>query len=179
VSANVKGVFKHLDLLVNAIDRLQTAGYGKMEVASPLPRHEIEELLYKGRPSPVRWWTMTGGLIGSTGGFLIASLTSAVWPMTLPGGKPVVSIPPFMIIVFECTVLLGGLFTLLGLLYHCRLPTLSLSFDLQDPRYSSDCFGVVLEGLDEENRRKAADIMRDAGAIEVADNIGDKEAVNA
>ena len=178
MNANVKGVFKHLDLLVNGIDRLQKAGFGQMQVAAPLPRHEIEELLYKGRPSPVRWWTMMGGITGATGGFLLASLASAVWPMALPGGKPIVSIPPFMIIVFECTVLLGGLCTLLGLLYHCRLPPIGLSSDLKDPRYSLDCFGVVLEGLGEEDRKKAGDILRDAGAIEVIDHLGSMEAAN-
>ncbi len=179
MSANVKGVFAHLDCLINAIDRLKKAGYRDIKVASPLPRHEIEEQIYEGRPSPVRWWTLTGAITGMTGGFTLASLSSAVWPMTLPGGKPVVSVPPFMVITFECTVLIGGLMTLLGLLYHCRLPALNLEFELCDPRFSNDHFGLVLVGLGKDDRQKAGDIIRAAGAVEVIDNVSsEKEAAN-
>jgi hypothetical protein len=30
--------------------------------------------------------------------------------MINPGGKPVVSLPPFAVIMFECTILFGALF---------------------------------------------------------------------
>lgn len=165
---NVKGVFAHLDSLLTGIDRLKKAGYTDITVTSPLPRHEIEEAIYEGKPSPVRWWTMTGAMIGSSGGFTLAALTSAVWPMALPGGKPVVSVPPFIIIVFECTVLLGGLFTLLGLIYHCRLPSLDLDIEVQDPRYSNDRFGLVVHGLAGETLGAVAEMLNGAGAEEVA-----------
>ncbi len=179
MSSNVKGVFAHLDCLIDAIYNLKKAGYRDIQVASPLPRHEIEEQIYEGRPSPVRWWTLTGGILGGSGGFTLASLSSAVWPMALPGGKPVVSVPPFIVITFECTVLIGGLITLLALLYYCRLPAFNLEFELCDPRYSKDHFGLVLTGLSASDRKKAGDIIRAAGAVEVVDNTSSgQEAAN-
>jgi hypothetical protein len=57
-------------------------------VTSPLPRHEIEEQIYEGRPSPVRWFTLFGALFGGSSGFLVTSLTHANWPMIIPAGKP-------------------------------------------------------------------------------------------
>ena len=42
---------------------------------SPLPRHDLEEAIYKGKPSPVRWFTMTGAIFGGTMGFSLASIT--------------------------------------------------------------------------------------------------------
>jgi hypothetical protein len=42
----------------------QARGLDGFEVQSPLPRHEIEEAMYEGRPAPVRWWTLTGGVTG-------------------------------------------------------------------------------------------------------------------
>jgi hypothetical protein len=167
VSDNVKGVFAHLDSLLTGIQRVRKAGYHDFTVTSPLPRHEIEEAIYDGIPSPVRWWTMTGGLIGGTGGFTLASLSSAVWPMTLPGGKPVVSVPAFFVVTFECTVLLAGLFTLLGLLFHCRLPSLNLDIEVQDPRFSLDRFGLIVHGAGAK-RAEIATLLHDAGADEVA-----------
>jgi len=165
---NVKGVFAYLDDLMTAIDRVKKAGYTDFTVISPLPRHEIEDAIYEGKPSPVRWWTMAGGLVGGTGGFTLACLTSAVWPMALPGGKPVVSVPPFVIITFECTVLIGGLITLAAIIYHCRLPSFDLDVECMDPRYSSDHFGLVVHGLEGEKRDDVAKLLNDAGANEVA-----------
>ena len=58
----VKAVFENLDSLVNAIDQLKKAGLTHdMIVTSPLPRHDIEHVIYEGHaPSPVRWFTLTG-----------------------------------------------------------------------------------------------------------------------
>lgn len=165
---NVKGVFRHLDDLLTAIDRTRRAGFTDFTVLSPLPRHEIEEAIYDNKPSPVRWWTMLGGMVGGSGGFTLACLTSAVWPMALPGGKPVISVPPFVIVTFECTVLIGGLMTLAAIIYHCRLPSFDLDVACCDPRYSSDHFGLVIHGVDGEKKQEAAKLLNDAGADEVA-----------
>ncbi|MCB9745919.1 MAG: DUF3341 domain-containing protein [Alphaproteobacteria bacterium] len=168
MSSNVKGVFPHLDNLLTAIGRLRKAGFNDFTVASPLPRHEIEEAIYEGRPSPIRWWTLTGALIGGTGGFTLSSLASAVWPMALPGGKPVVSVPPFVVITFECTVLIGGLVTLLGLIYHCRLPSFDLDVEVQDPRYTLDRFGLVVHGVTGAKASEVSELLNGAGAEEVS-----------
>ena len=58
-NGTVKGVFAHLDSLVNAIDKLEKNGIKDYMVMSPLPRHDLEEAIYKGKPSPIRWFTMT------------------------------------------------------------------------------------------------------------------------
>lgn len=168
MSTNVKGVFAHLDCLLTGIDRVRKAGYSDFTVISPLPRHEIEEAIYDGQPSPVRWWTLTGALTGLTGGFSLAAFTSAVWPMALPGGKPVVSVAPFMVVTFECTVLLGGIFTLLGLLFHCRLPSFNLDIEVCDPRYTLDRFGLVVHGLGGDKVTQITRLLNDAGAEEVS-----------
>jgi len=176
-STHIKAVFAHLDCLLTAIDRIQKAGFHDYTVLSPLPRHEIDELIYAGRPSPVRWWTLLAGILGGSGGFTLAALTSAVWPMALPGGKPVVSVPPFVIITFESTVLIGGLITLAAIIYHCRLPAFDLPIECCDPRFSSDKFGIVLHGLTDETTRSAASkLLTDAGAEEVAMHALEQEA---
>ena len=168
MSSHVKGVFNHLDSLITAIDRLRKADFDDYTVLSPLPRHEIEEAIYDNKPSPVRWWTLTGALIGGTGGFTLASLTSAVWPMALPAGKPMISIPPFVVITFESTVLIAGLATLAAIIFHCRLPATDLPIECEDPRYSSDRFGLVFHDLEGARKEEAIKLLHDAGAEEVS-----------
>lgn len=121
-SVRIKAVYAHLDTFLTGIDRLKKAGFTGFEVMAPLPRHELLEAIYEGRPSPVRWWTLVGAISGMTSGLLLTSLTHASWPMINPGGKPTVAIVPFAVIMFECTILFGALATFAGMIVHAGLP---------------------------------------------------------
>lgn len=155
-----------MDSAVHAIRELRARGFRALATYSPVPLPEFEEALTgHGLPkSPVRLFTLVGGLIGTASGFALTIWSSLKWNL-VTGGKPVVSIPPFVVIAFELTILLGGLCTLLGLLVTARLPRLRGS-PRYDPRFSADRFGVeVTCGSDQVATAKA--ILRDAGAEEV------------
>lgn len=163
----VKGIYAHLDAMLAGIETLKSEGLTHFEVLTPLPRHEILEAVYEGRPSPVRWWTLTGGITGITVGFLLTSLTAIQWPMINPGGKDVVALPPYAVIMFECTILFGALATGLGLLVHCGLPGFGLDPALKDPRCSDDKFGIVYLRASDKDAPRIQQVLRDSGAIEV------------
>ena len=164
--SNVKAIFSHFDCLVDAIAGVKESGHTDFAVTAPLPRHEIEELIYEGEPSPVRWFTLTGAIFGGTMGFSLASLSHLNWPMIIPAGKPLVSVPAFIVITFEATVLFGCLFTLIGLLYHCRLPAKDMDPELEDPRLSDDVFGMVVRNLDDKGAHEMKLALEEYGAIE-------------
>lgn len=167
-NGTVKAVFEHLDSLVNAIDKLEKSGIKDYLVMSPLPRHDLEDAIYKGKPSPVRWFTMTGAIFGGTMGFSLASITHLNWPMIIPAGKPLVSIPAFIVITFESTVLWGCLFTLLGMVLLTRLHTAgNLQVEVCDPRFSDDKFGLVINDLPRNRADDASKLLNDEGAMEV------------
>ena len=166
--SNVKAIFSHLDCLVDAIDGIKRSGHSDFAVTAPLPRHEIEELIYEGEPSPVRWFTLTGAVFGGTMGFSLCSITHLNWPMIIPAGKPLVSIPAFVVITFEATVLFGCLFTLIGLLYHCRLPAKEMDPEFEDPRLSDDVFGMVVRNLDDATAAEVQTKLDDFGAVETS-----------
>jgi hypothetical protein len=163
----IKAVYAHLDCLLSGIERLKHAGISGFTVQGPLPRHEIEEAMYEGRPAPVRWWTLTGAILGVTTGFLLTSLTHAQWPMINPGGKPVVSIVPFTVILFECTILMGSLATGLGLIFHCGLPSYGLDPALQDPRMTDGSFGITFTNARKADRDRITQLLEGSGAVEV------------
>lgn len=163
----VKSVYAHLDCLLEGIEALKKAGYRDLVVTSPLPRHEIEEMIYEGEPSPVRWFTLVGAIFGGISGFSVASFTALNWPMIMPGGKPLVSIPPYLVITFEATVLWGSFATLLGMLICGRLPAKDLQVEVLDPRFSDDVFGLIVNGLDDEGSEKVRAILTETGAYEV------------
>ncbi|MEZ4240252.1 MAG: DUF3341 domain-containing protein [Myxococcota bacterium] len=163
----IKAVYAHLDCLLSGIERLKHAGLTGFTVQAPLPRHEIEEVMYEGRPAPVRWWTLTGALLGITTGLLVTSLTHSQWPMINPGGKPVVSIVPFTVIMFECTILFGSLATALGLIFHCGLPSFWIDKALQDPRMTDASFGITFPSARFTDRERIVQLLEGSGAVEV------------
>ena len=69
--------------------------------------------------------------------------------------------------MFECTILFGALFTLLGLIVHCGLPGWGLDKALQDPRVTDDKFGIVFLGASGKDEKRIMEVLRASGAIEV------------
>jgi hypothetical protein len=93
----------------------------RLTVLTPVPLAEAEEILGE-RPSPLRFFTLAGGLAGLATGLLFPILTVEHWPL-ITGGKPLISIPPFIIIAFALTILLGSLASLAGFLWLTRFPS--------------------------------------------------------
>jgi len=87
--------------------------------------------------------------------------------MIMPGGKPLVSIPPFIVITFEGTILWASMFTFAALLLLCRLPARGLPKEVEDPRFSNDHFGIVVERVGAHNAAQIKSILAHSGAIEV------------
>lgn len=166
-TVRVKAIYAHLDSMLTGIDRLKKAGITGWQTAAPLPRHEIEEAVYEGQPSNVRWWTLTGAVSGIITGILLESLTHSQWPMINPGGKPVIALPPFAIVMFDCTVLAGSLFTFLGMLVQSGLPAFFIDKALQDPRFTDDKFGIVFTNAKTADAGRILEILKSSGASEV------------
>ena len=153
--------FKELDSTVHAVEELRKARLGEITVYTPTPRHELEEAL--GAPnSPVRRFTLVGGLLGVTFGYWIAIWTSTYWPL-VTGGKAIASWIPYTIIGFEVMVLVGALSTVFGMFYVSRIPRLTMTVGY-DPRFSHGSYGVFV-ATDQTGR--AEQLLRQYGAADV------------
>jgi hypothetical protein len=159
----VVGIYSYLDTTIETIKSLQTAGFKNVRVFSPFPCHELEEVLEQPE-SIVRFFTLGGGLLGAICGFSFTILTSTAWPLSV-SAKPIVSFTPYMVIVFELTVLIGALSTLLGLLINSRLRH-NTPKSVYDSRFSEDKFGVVVTCYN-HNIPKVQEIMKSSGAEEI------------
>ncbi len=116
----------------------------------------------------MRTWTLVGGLLGVVTGFFITIWMSWDWEIVI-GGKPYASIPPYVIIAFELTILFGGIATLLGLLVVGRLPYGSFGKNdaAYSARFSAEDFGVVVE-CDDRDVAEIDALMRAHAAKEVS-----------
>ena len=159
----VLGRFRHLDSAAEAIEELRERRVGDLTVYSPTPRHELEDALGH-PPSPVRRFTLIGGLLGATFGYWIAIWASDYWPLVV-GGKPVASWVPYTIFGFEVMVLVGALSTVLGLFINSRVPRITMTVGY-DPRFGQGDFGVWV-ACPPERAVQAEEVMRKHGAVEV------------
>jgi len=164
-TANVLGVFAHVDTTLDAIRKLRAKGFSELTVYTPVPVEEIEEEIEKVRPlSAVRLFTLLGALTGTATGFFLTIWSSLKWEL-VTGGKAPVSFPPFVIIAFELTILFGGLATLIAMLLLGKLPKTKPSLTY-DPRFTLDRFGVAV-ACPPETAEQVRSLLTGAGAEEV------------
>lgn len=154
--------FVHIDAAVDAIRALRATGQRNLVVYSPAPNHELEEALSH-RVSPVRLFTLIGGLTGCAAGFAMTIWMSYDWPV-LVGGKPVASIPPYVVIAFELTILLGALSTVAAVaLFSVLQGKRGVAYD---PRFSDDHIGIFVPAGSDQ-LASVEQLLRSAGAVEV------------
>jgi len=170
LNQGVLGIYSYVDSVLDAVRKLKANGYENLRVFSPVPNHEIDDEIDL-PPSPIRFFTLFGTLLGATCGVGFTVLTSSAWPISV-SAKPIVSIPPYMIIIFELTILFGALFTLIGLLVVTFLRNRA-PVSMYDPRFSDDKFGVMVV-CPTENISSVQDILNSTGAEEIkVDSIDD------
>lgn len=156
------GVFTYMDDAISAV-KLAKDSQLDFKVYSPVPNHELEHATYPER-SPLRFITGTGAVTGLCAGFALAILCSMDWPMRV-SAKDIVSIPAFIVIGYEWTILFGALFTLKGLLVLGRIPNPFKKVGF-DPRFTQDKFGVVI-GCENDDVDTLKQKLEKCGADEV------------
>ena len=148
---SVIGFYAEVDALLGAIRAVRDCG--DVHTISPVPLHEVDELL-ESRPSPVRYFTLAGGLIGLIVGWSLPIGSVEHYPLIV-GGKPLISFTPFAVVAYVCTILFGSLFTVAGMLLNARLPRIQVGRGY-DPRLTGNRFGLqVICGQDRIEEIKA------------------------
>jgi hypothetical protein len=133
-----------------------------LTVYSSHPNHELEEAL-ETPVSPVRLFTLIGGLTGTTAGASMTIWMNMDWPV-LVGGKPIAAVPAFVVIMFELTVLIGALSSVAGVFILAA--ALRKKGVIYDERFSDDRIGVFVPAVGEQ-ARSLEQLLRNAGAVEV------------
>ena len=163
----IVGVFDDEDVLLSGIKTVRGKGVKIHEVFSPFPVHGIDDALgYKRSRLPIAAFMF--GMTG-TGLALLMQIwmLGYDWPMII-GGKNYASLPPFIPVTFELTVLLAAL----GM-----VATFMISSDLKpygwprqfDIRSTDDKHVMAIDlGLNTgKSKDEITRILKDAGASEV------------
>ena len=158
------GLFQDPQNVADAMGELKSDGFPVEDLdiysGCPFPEgsfgeHDPEHRLFM--------FPLVGALIGFTIGLLWTAGTQISYPM-VTGGKPLLSIPPMTIIMYENTMLGAIIFTVLGVLFESRLPKRSLG--LYDTRITEGYIGLVVD-CPADRVAQAEKVLTTSGAEEV------------
>ena len=120
----ILGLYTDANYAAEAGEALERAGLSNQDfdflTDTPYPEGALGE-----RHSSHRLYIFPfiGALIGMTTALLLTTATQVSYPL-ITGGKPVLSVPPMAIITYEGTMLGAILFTVIGIIFESRLPSM-------------------------------------------------------
>lgn len=161
--------FDSVESLLAAARRIRDAGYTKIDAYTPFAVHGIDEALGI-KPTALPWLTLGGGLIGA-----ITALTMQIWMNSINypyiiSGKPYISLPAFIPVAFELTILFASFGTFFGMLALNKLPRFSNPM-FTNPRFdlaTDDKFFLYVDAEDSRyDSEGVARLLGDSGAASV------------
>ena len=159
----ILGIYDDEETLVHAAEKISKK-VDIYDIYTPFPVHGLDDLL-KIKRSWLPYVTFGAGAFGLLFALLFQSWVSAVdWPLNI-GGKPFLSIPAFIPVAFEITVLFGALATV-GAFFAVGKLFPSKKEVLFDQRQTCHKFVLAIEHGD-YNADDVQKDLRELGATEV------------
>ena len=140
--AGVIGFYDDPESLIEATHKVRESNFKQFDCFTPFAVHGLEHAQGLKR-SRIPYVTGVCAFTGTLTAYLWEYAASKTWWPHLIGGKPFNSLPAFVPIMFELSVLFGGLSTFFAMLWFNRLPNLTKrSFD---PAITNNRFAIVIE----------------------------------
>lgn len=161
----IAGIWLEEAQVLKAVRKTRETGFKKFEAISAYPIHGMEEAAGIKR-SWIPYVAFVMAVVGLGGGLWLTWWTSAVdWAVNV-GGKPFFSLPAFVPIIFELTILFSALSSVAALFYACGIPRLDPP--VIDPDLSCHKFAIFIPhndiGYDEA---KIEQMFKELGATDV------------
>lgn len=145
--------------LIEAAKLAKEQGYQCLEVYSPFPIEEVNEILGY-REDFLPWVVFGGGILGALTGFGMQYAANVLFLQLDIGGRPYNSWPAFIPITFELTILFAAIAGFVGVIMKCKLPQIyHPMFNLSEfERASLDSFFLCVTAQD--RRFNASDLVK-------------------
>jgi len=142
--------YTSVDTLLDACRRVRDAGYEKTDAFTPFPVHGIDKALGI-KPTVLPWIVLGAGLTGTVTALVMQIWMNAIDYPYIISGKPYISLPAFMPVAFELTVLFSSFGAFFGMWALNGLPKFSNPV-FTDPRFdrvTDDRFFIYIDAKDE------------------------------
>jgi len=155
--------------MLEAARKVRDAGYTRTDVFSPFPVHGIDETLGI-KPTGLPWFTLAAGLTGLTLAVVMQIWMNAIDYPYIISGKPMISLPAFVPVMFELTVLFAAFTTVFAMLGLNGLPKFSnpVFTNAKFDRSTDDRFFLWVDSRDKYfNSDKVKLLLQNTGTVGV------------
>ena len=168
MSQLVMGSYKTTAAVTHAAQTLSSAYPGRVEAYSPFPIHGMDDALQQ-KPTKLPWLALIGGLSGLSIGAALQIWTSTVEYPIVTSGKALLSLPAFVPVMFELTILLTAFATVFGMFILNRIPQYYRTEFNYAPfdRVTDDTFIIGISVSESDDIKKVIGDLESAGATEV------------
>lgn len=161
--------YENTQTVFHAAEKVREAGYTQWDVCSPFPVHGLDKVMGI-KPTILPWVVLVTALMGSGSILAFEIWVAGVANPFIVGGKPLFSLPAFVPIWYEITVLSGCLAAFFGNWVLNGLPRFnhpafaSAAFE----RVTDDKFFVLIEASDPVfDLERTRSLLTQAGASHV------------
>ena len=174
-AAGILAEFSSPEKLVEAARLAMALGYTVLDASSPFPVHGLDEAIGM-KQSKLQLITIGGAIAGAGTGLLLQWWMVTIDYPEILSGKPYFSLPAFIPIIFELTILFAALSTFIGMLALGGLPKYNhaLFGNKRFGRATADKFFLYVDAKDPKfDLVKTADFLDSIGAdaVEVVEEL--------
>ncbi len=164
-SNGLMGIWDQEKDILKVAETFKNQGFKKFDAVTPYPVHGMEEACGIER-SWIPYVTFVAGTLGLLFGLWFTWWVSAVdWPINV-GGKPMWSLPAFVPVIFELTILFAALISVGTLFAACSLPKHDPV--VVDPDLTSHKFGLFIDEKDPKfDAIQVESLMHDHGVEKI------------
>lgn len=159
------GLFTEPEAIIAALEDLRAAGFHGTDIevlsGTPYPSGTFGE---EERPHHLFAFALGGAALGFVVSLLVTIGMQISYPM-VTGGKPILSIPPMLNVIYEGTLLGAIIFAFIGAVFESRLP--DFRSPPYDARITQGYLGLHVHYEAADSRSTAERVLRRAGAIDL------------
>src|SRR5688572_18905829 len=161
----IVGSFDDEAVLFPAVKSIRKSGYKIYDIFTPFPIHGLDKAMGL-RDTSLHTAGFIYAIAGTATALGFISWALAVDWQIVFGGKPFFSLPAWIPIMFELTVLFSAVGMVLTFCYLCQLAPF-VKKDHFHPRATDDMFVMAIECSEKTDDGEVSDFLRNIGAIEV------------
>lgn len=173
--------------VLKAAEEVRKAGYRWWDCCTPFPVHGLDGAMGI-KPTILPIMVFFAGMTGTFAAFCLQAFTNAasfsiwalVWVTGYPyliSGKPLISMPAFIPVMFEVTILFAALTTVFGMFTMNGLPRLHHPLFSSDRfrKVTDDRFFVVIEARDPKYFRSRTEAFLESLGASAVEEVRDED----
>ena len=167
INTSILGIYEDEDLLISALKKIRDEKIEISEVFTPYPIHEVFTIMK--RKTRLPYATFLFSALGAISTYMFLYWASVRSYPLIFGGKPLHSVPSFILISFVMMIFFGVLLSVIAFLIRSKLYP-GKKVKIHDPRITDNAFVILIDkkpDMTSDQINLLNSIFKECGAVEI------------